>query len=60
MLAYWGVEDGEAAWKRMTQAGAKPLDAMKDVGDGIRVGVVADPFGNAIGLIENPHFKLKG
>jgi hypothetical protein len=29
------------------------------VGDGIRVGVVADPYGNAIGLIENPHFKSK-
>ncbi|HXJ67326.1 MAG TPA: VOC family protein [Verrucomicrobiae bacterium] len=60
VIVYWGVENGDAAWKRVTQAGAKPLDAMKDVGDGIRVGVVADPYGNAIGLIENPHFKVKG
>jgi len=60
VLAYWGVENADAAWKRITQAGAKPLDAVKDVGEGIRVGVVADPYGNAIGLIENPHFKLKG
>ena len=60
VLAYWGVANADAAWKRITAAGAKPVDAVKDVGDGIRVGVVADPDGNAIGLIENPHFKLKG
>ncbi|MCC7126372.1 MAG: VOC family protein, partial [Acidobacteria bacterium] len=27
-----------------------------DVGEGIKVATVADPFGNQIGLIENPHF----
>ena len=58
-IAYWGVEDADAAWKRVIAAGAKPLDAIKDVGEGIRVGVVADPYGNAIGLIENPHFGAK-
>ena len=55
-IAYWGVDDADAAWKRVTAAGAKPLDAVKDVGEGIRVAVVADPYGNAIGLIENRHF----
>jgi predicted enzyme related to lactoylglutathione lyase len=58
-IAYWGVENADAAWKRVTAAGAKPLDAVKDVGEGIRVGVFADPYGNAIGLIENPHFAVK-
>ena len=58
-IAYWGVENADTAWKRVTAAGAKPLDAMKDVGEGIRVGVVSDPYGNAIGLIENPHFGVK-
>src|SRR5262245_6567840 len=57
-IAYWGVENADAAWKRVTAAGARPLDAVKDVGEGIRVGVVEDPYGNAIGLIENPHFKM--
>jgi len=37
-----------------------PLDAVKDVGGGIRVGLVTDPYGNALGLIENPHFGKKG
>jgi hypothetical protein len=27
-----------------------------EVGGGIRVATVTDPFGNVIGLIENPHF----
>jgi len=26
------------------------------VGDDIRVATLADPFGNLLGLIENPHF----
>jgi hypothetical protein len=29
---------------------------VRDVGGGIKIGVVADPDGNAIGLIENPNF----
>jgi hypothetical protein len=28
------------------------------VGEGIKVATVTDPFGNPIGLIENPHFEL--
>ena len=27
--------------------------------EGIKVARVADPFGNVIGLIENPHFAVK-
>jgi predicted enzyme related to lactoylglutathione lyase len=27
-----------------------------DVGEGIRVATATDPFGNLLGLIENPHF----
>ena len=60
VVAYWGVENADDAWKRAAQAGAKPLSQVSDVGGGIRVGVVADPYGNAIGLIENPHFTGKG
>ena len=29
------------------------------VGEGIKVARVADPFGNVIGLIENPHFSVR-
>jgi predicted enzyme related to lactoylglutathione lyase len=60
VIAYWGVENADDAWKRVTKAGAKPLSAVSDVGGGIRVGIVTDPYGNALGLIENPHFTGKG
>ena len=36
------------------------LDDLQDVGGGIRVASVLDPFGNAFGIIENPHFRLGG
>lgn len=56
VVAYWGTDDADATWAHLTKLGAKPLDPVKDVGGGIRVGVLADPFGNALGVIENPHF----
>lgn len=56
--AYWGVQDIERAVSRATSLGARLLSAVQDVGDGIRVATVADPAGNVVGLIQNPHFKL--
>jgi predicted enzyme related to lactoylglutathione lyase len=55
-LAYWGVDDIEAVWKRLNERGATPVEALQDVGEGIRVGSVTDPFGNLVGIIQNPHF----
>ena len=52
----WGVHDASNAYDRLLQLGAKPLDPVAEVGDGIRVAAVVDPFGNRLGLIENPHF----
>jgi predicted enzyme related to lactoylglutathione lyase len=57
-VAYWGVDDLEAALRHVLAKGAAPRHAIQDVGDGIKVATVADPFGNEIGLIENPHFKM--
>ena len=54
--AYWGVDDAPSAYDRLVKLGAAPLTPPKDVGEGIKVATVADPFGNPIGLIENPHF----
>jgi hypothetical protein len=39
--------------------GAPVIEKLQDVGEGIRVATVADPFGNAFGIIENPHFSLE-
>jgi predicted enzyme related to lactoylglutathione lyase len=52
----WGVADASRAYARLIELGASPLDAVTDVGGGIKVGAVTDPFGNRLGIIENPHF----
>ena len=57
-VAYWGVKNADEAFQRLVKLGAKKLEAVQDVGGGIRVATVIDPFGNIFGLIENPHFKL--
>ena len=57
--AYWGVADCAEEFARIVAAGATPLEPVTDVGDGIKVAAVLDPFGNTLGLIENPHFDLK-
>lgn len=55
-VAYWGVENIEVAHARMLSLGAVELGAVQGVGGDIKVSMVADPFGNALGLIENPGF----
>jgi predicted enzyme related to lactoylglutathione lyase len=54
----WGVADADAALARLLELGAAPLEPVTDVGEGIRVAAVRDPFGNRLGVIENPHFDL--
>jgi predicted enzyme related to lactoylglutathione lyase len=55
-VAYWRVEHLETAVGHFVHSGAVMSSPARDVGDGIKVATVRDPFGNAIGLIENPHF----
>jgi len=38
--------------------GASERTNLQDVGEGIRVATVLDPFGNVFGMIENPYFKI--
>jgi len=52
----WGVENAEKAFARLLELGASPLEAVTEVGEGIKVAAVRDPFGNRLGIIENPHF----
>jgi predicted enzyme related to lactoylglutathione lyase len=56
--AYWGVANLDAAVEHFVACGAGVRSSAQDVGGGIRVATVSDPFGNAIGLIENPHFTI--
>lgn len=56
--AYWGVADADNAYARLVDLGAVQDEPVKDVGEGIKVGSVIDPFGNRLSVIENPHFKI--
>ena len=57
-VAYWGVADAQAAHDRLISLGASERSRVQEVGEGIRVATVFDPFGNVFGMIQNPHFKL--
>jgi predicted enzyme related to lactoylglutathione lyase len=58
--AYWGVGDIDQAIAHMGTLGATIESAVNEVGEGIKVAVILDPFGNRIGIIENPHFDPSG
>ena len=57
-ITYWGVPNAEAAYAALLAQGAAARMPPEDVGGGIRLGSVTDPFGNVLGVIENPHFTL--
>lgn len=57
-LTYWGVADIASGLQRLLDLGATLHTAIQEVGGGINVASVRDPFGNAFGLIENPNFSL--
>lgn len=58
VMTYWGVDDLQSEYDHCIGLGAKEHEAPHNVGGEIMVASVLDPWGNAIGLIYNPHFKL--
>ncbi|MBD2755067.1 VOC family protein [Spirosoma validum] len=57
-ITYWGVADIETDLKRLFELGATAHTDVQEVGEGIKVAAIKDPFGNVLGLIEDPHFSL--
>ncbi len=57
VVAYWGVDDADTALAHLIAAGATGKEPVQEVGEGIRVAGVRDPFGNVFGIIQNPSFK---
>lgn len=57
--AYWAVDDTEEMYRSLLSKGAGELEKPMDVGGGIVLATVKDPWGNAFGIIYNPHFKLQ-
>jgi len=57
-VAYWGVRDLKGVLADLVARGVTVRNPLQDVGEGILVASIEDPFGNPIGLIENPHFAM--
>lgn len=56
---YLGVPNIETAFQRCLKLDAVQESEIKNVGGDIKVATVRDPFGNLLGLIENPTFKAE-
>lgn len=58
IVTYWGVEDIQTEYAYFISLGATEHEAPQNVGGEIIVASVQDEWGNIIGLIYNPEFKL--
>ena len=57
VVAYRGVQDADYAYARLLELGAAERGGVQDMGGGIRVATILDPFENVFGVIENSHFS---
>ncbi len=58
VVTYWGVKNIDSEYQRFLDLGAKEHEKPMNVGGELMVASVKDPWGNVIGLIYNPYFKL--
>ncbi|MBP6619649.1 MAG: VOC family protein [Leadbetterella sp.] len=58
VITYWGVENVADSFQSMKNLGAITHEEPTEVGGGIIVASLKDPWENIIGLIFNPHFSL--
>jgi predicted enzyme related to lactoylglutathione lyase len=56
VVAYWHVDDLEAALKKVISMGATEYEPLTPREAGFATASVIDPFGNVLGLMYNPHY----
>lgn len=52
----WAVDDVDTSLASLLDLGAQLYQPVMDRGEGFRTAVVVDPFGNLLGIMENPHY----
>ena len=52
------MTNADSAFARLIGLGATALEPIQDVGGGVKIGAVKDPFGNFLGVVENPGFRI--
>lgn len=53
---YWGTDNAADAVAHLVSLGATVESPVSEVGEGIKVAALIDPFGNRVGVIENTYF----
>ncbi|PCH70183.1 MAG: glyoxalase/bleomycin resistance/extradiol dioxygenase family protein [Bacteroidales bacterium] len=59
VISYWGVDDINKTYSHLIESGAVPHEQPTNVGGELWVASVKDPWGNVIGIIYNPNFKVE-
>ncbi|GLX93743.1 VOC family protein [Herbidospora sp. NBRC 101105] len=55
-VVHWHVDDVAESLDRLLKLGATPHLPLTDRGEGFVTAAVADPFGNVLGVMYNPHY----
>ncbi|MDF1547812.1 MAG: VOC family protein [Bacteroidales bacterium] len=58
VVIYWGVEQIDKEFNALIKLGATEHEKPTNVGGELMVASVRDPWGNVLGIIYNPHFKI--
>ena len=58
VVTYWGVDNITDTYNRLISIGATENEPPYNVGGDLMIATVKDPYGNILGLIYNPHFKI--
>lgn len=56
VVTYWHVDDVQASFERLLAMGATEYQPPTERGEGFNTAAVVDPFGNVLGVMENPHY----
>ena len=59
VISYWGVNEIQNVYDKLINLGATEHEAPNNVGGELMVASVLDPWGNVVGIIYNPAFKLE-
>lgn len=57
-IAYWRTDNVQAMFDHLIRSGASVNELPNNVGGDLVIASVRDPFGNVIGLMYNPEFKI--
>lgn len=56
VIVYWHVDDVPVTLNRLVSLGATLHHPPRDFGEGFVGAAVIDPFGNVLGIMDNPHY----